>query len=297
MVIAPQVNCRNTHPMFTNGLTGRFNTPRLIAFLCCVFLLSSCAQLPSHFYDLATNSKIATDQLLPRIGDSRIIFIGEAHDSEVDHRVQLEVIRQLHESGRRVIVALESMPAKQNGTLDSWRFSHISEAHLVKAYYTNWTVPYTYYADIFRYAQAQQIRLVGLNLTRHKIRSVISNGAENEPIQFQQTIRFTPCEQEPEYARFMQSYWGELGHKISFQRLCNMQRFKDAFMAYQISQALQEPESVVVALVGSLHALKNAIPAMMHRHGWSNYLVMTTHKLSALTQAPLTEQQSDLVWP
>lgn len=278
-------------------MTAIINTARRMALFCWALLLCSCARLPSHFYDLTTNSNILTERLIQRIGDSRVIFIGEAHDSEVDHKVQLEVIRQLHESGRRVIIAMEAMPAKQNSTLNSWRNGHISETHLVKAYYINWTVPYSYYADIFRYAQAQQIELVGINLTRHKIRSVISNGAENEPIKLQQTIRFTRCEQEPEYARFMQGYWGELGHKIAFERLCDIQRFKDAFMAYQISQVLQQPDSTVVVLAGSLHALKNAIPAMIARHGWEHSLVMTTRELSRLTQTPLTEEHSDLVWP
>ena len=211
--------------------------------------------------------------------------------------MQLEVIRQLHESGRQVIIGLEAIPARYNGMLKRWRYGHISESSLIKTYYVNWTVPYPFYADIFRYAQSQQIELMGLNMTRKQIRSVISNGVEKEPQEIRQIIKFSSCEQEPAYAHFMQSYWGELGHKIAFSRLCDMQRYKDAFMAYQITQALQQPESVVVVLVGSLHALKNAIPAMMQRHGWDNYLVMTTQKLSELTQAPLTKQHSDLVWP
>jgi uncharacterized iron-regulated protein len=273
------------------------NTSHPLLLLCSLLLLSSCAQLPSHFYDLTNQQKIATEDLIQRIGDHRIIFVGEAHDSEIDHKVQLEVIRQLHESGRQVVIALEAVPAQQNSTLKSWYYGHASESSLIKNYYLNWTVPYRYYADIFRYAQSQRIKLIGLNLTRKKIRAVISNGVEKEPIEQRQAIKYSRCEQELDYARFMQSYWGNLGHKIAFSRLCDMQRFKDAFMAYQIKLALQEPESVVVVLVGSLHALKNAIPAMMRRHGWNNHLVMTSDKLSELTQAPLTKQQSDIVWP
>jgi len=273
------------------------NTTHHLLLIGSLFLLSGCAQLPSHFYDLTNQQEIATEDLIQRIGDNRIIFIGEAHDSEIDHKVQLEVIRQLHESGRQVVVGLEALPAQQNSTLKSWSYGHASESSLIKNYYLNWTVPYPYYAEIFRYAQSQRIKLIGLNMTRKKIREVITNGVEKEPIEQRQAIKFSSCEQEPNYASFMQSYWGELGHKIAFSRLCDMQRFKDAFMAYQIHLALQEPKSVVVVLVGSLHALKNAIPAMMQRHGWNNYLVMTTDKLSKLTQTPLTKQHSDIVWP
>jgi len=272
-------------------------TLRLLLLSSSIFLLCSCVQLPTHFYDLTNRHNVVTEALAQRVGDNRIIFIGEAHDSELDHMVQLEVIRQLHERGRQLIIALEAIPAQQNSVLKSWQYGHISESSLVKSYYLNWTVPYTYYAEIFRYAQSQRIQLIGLNMTRKKIREVIQNGVENEPVELRKKIKFSGCKEAPQYAQFMQRYWGNLGHKISFSRLCDMQRFKDAFMAYQITEALKQPNSVVVVLVGSLHALKNAIPAMMQRHGWSNYLVMTTRKISQLTQSPLTQQQSDLVWP
>jgi uncharacterized iron-regulated protein len=280
-----------------DSLFSLFRALKCPALLSSLLLLSSCAQLPTYFYDLENQQQIATESLIDRLGDKRIIFIGEAHDSEIDHKVQLEVIRQLNESGREVIIALEALPAQQNSVLKSWRYGHISESSLIKSYYLNWTVPYPFYAEIFRYAQSERLQLIGLNMTRKKIRALVSQGIDSETINKQDAIKFTSCEQEPKYARFMQSYWGELGHKIAFSRLCDMQRFKDAFMAYQITKALQQPESTVVVLVGSLHALKNGIPAIMQRHDWNSYLVMTTARLSELTQAPLTKQQSDLVWP
>lgn len=260
-----------------------------------LLLLGGCATLPDHLHDIRNNSVIPVSSILKKIGDHRVIFVGEAHDSEVDHLVQLEVIRRLHESGRPISIALEAFPAGQQQKLDAWIAGRISNRTFTRAYQASWNVAIGYYADIFEYAKDNGIRLIGLNLTPREIKSLIARGSEGMEQSLRQAIRYQDCSEASKYTKAMKGYWDRLGHQQGFMRMCNTRRAKEAFMAYRLARLLAVQDDTVVALVGSVHAQKSAIPEMLHEHGIDDSLVLLPSTLSILTRG-ITKAQGDLVW-
>src|SRR5580765_8945100 len=56
--------------------------------------------------DTATGETIAPAELGARLAKARLVLVGESHTSVESHRVELQVIRALHEAGRHVTIAL-----------------------------------------------------------------------------------------------------------------------------------------------------------------------------------------------
>ena len=66
--------------------------------------------------DTGTGEFISTNELMRRLENTGILFLGEEHTNLEFHRVQANVIRALHESGRQVLIALDGklMPSSQH---------------------------------------------------------------------------------------------------------------------------------------------------------------------------------------
>ncbi len=70
--------------------------------------------------DTAAGKTLTTGELAARLDDVRVVFIGESHTDIAFHRVQLQVIRELHKRGREVLVGLEMYPYTEQASLDLW---------------------------------------------------------------------------------------------------------------------------------------------------------------------------------
>src|ERR1035438_8908515 len=70
----------------------------------------------------------SVNQLAARLHDTRLLLVGEEHTTADFHRVQLRVIRALHEAGRKVTIGLEMFPYTEQKALDNWRDGLLTEA-------------------------------------------------------------------------------------------------------------------------------------------------------------------------
>ena len=268
----------------------------LIWSLCMGLILSSCAMLPETLYDLNNQSSIPTNDLIGQISNHRVIFVGEAHDSDIDHAMQLEVIQQLQESGRPIVVGLEVFPALHQPFLDGWVNKKINEDEFISVFNDAWSVPYAYYQAIILYARQHGIRLLGLNISKERFNKLSKYGIGAELVKTLRDLKFSSCTQEIEYAIQMRTYMSRLSHKGNLNRMCDTQRFREAFMAKQIVDFVDSSEEAMVLLMGSAHAKKNAVPEMLRRHGKQDYLVLLPDNFSDLSGAVITKKEGDFVW-
>lgn len=267
-------------------------------FLVSVLTIGGLDTLPKQLHDLSRQQTIATNKLLGRMEGHRVIFAGESHYNEVDHVMQLEIIRQLKASGREVVVGLEMFPASLQRALDDWVKGRLSTEGFTALYYTTWKVPYIRYQAIFDYAKENKIRLVGLNIPPKLADLILEKGVESESKRMLSDLKYRNCSQEIKYAKAMHSFWTRFDHTGDFMNTCNVRRFREAFMAMRIQKVLElHGERVVVVLAGAVHTLRNAIPEMIKRRGVDGgSLIMVPRGLRRLTGTEVTVEQSDLVW-
>ncbi len=216
--------------------------------------------------DTRTGELITTGELVQRLESTGILFIGEEHTNIEFHRVQANVIRALNEAGRQVLIALEMFPYTQQRALDRWTRGQYEEAEFLTTadWYRYWGYHWDYYADIFRYARNNRIRMFGVNAPRKVITAVRTQGFEGLSKKDLEHIPTTVALDSPEHRRVYLAYFedgDDLHTELPPEQLDGMVRAQatwDAVMGWNSLQALRRhggPNAIVVVLIGAGHAV------------------------------------------
>jgi aminopeptidase N len=216
--------------------------------------------------DTRTGEFITTDELVDRLAGTSILFVGEEHTNIEFHRIQANVIRALHDAGRQVLVALEMFPYTQQRDLDRWTRGQYDEAEFVETadWYKYWGYNWNYYADIFRYARDNRLRMFGVNAPRDVITAVRTEGFDSLSKADQEHFPTSVDASDPAHRRVYLAYFEDgdsLHTEISPEQLDGMVRAQatwDAVMGWNSLQALRQhggPNAIVVVLIGAGHAV------------------------------------------
>jgi uncharacterized iron-regulated protein len=213
---------------------------------------------------LKDHATIPFDRMVGEVSKSRVIVIGETHDNQAHHDLQLKIIRTLHEGGAPLAVGLEMFRAENQELLDKWWRWGMPTEQFEALYRENWGSPWPLYRDIFLYTRQKRIPLLGLNVPREIIAKVAREGygslteAERKKLPPGLT-----CTIDEEYRVLIRKTFSEHAHGSgrSFERFCEAQMVWDTAMAIHALEYLdRNPGSRIVILAGSVHAWKRAIP-------------------------------------
>jgi uncharacterized iron-regulated protein len=213
---------------------------------------------------LKDQATIPFDQMIAEASRSRVIVIGETHDNQAHHGLQLKIIRTLHEGGFTPAVGLEMFRAENQELLDKWWRWGMPTEQFEALYRENWETAWPLYRDIFLYSRQKRIPLVGLNVPREIISKVAREGygslTEAERKKLPPGIT---CTLDEAYRSFIRGTFTEHAHASgpSFDHFCEAQMVWDTAMAiYALEYLDKNPGSRMVILAGSVHAWKWAIP-------------------------------------
>ncbi len=214
--------------------------------------------------DTRTGDVLTPDELARRLLGVRLLLVGESHTSMDFHRVQLRVIRALHEAGRNVRVGLEMYPAEDQASLDRWVRGLLTETGFLELsrWYDRWGYHWDYYREIFDFARVNGIGLHGLNVDRDVISSVGRKGLdgldEEERAQLPERIDTASDEHLTLFKSFFEE--GEIHGAMSdeqWTRMLEAQCAWDAVMGHNALSVLERhgsgDGSILVVLVGSGH--------------------------------------------
>src|SRR5208282_5533839 len=100
--------------------------------------------------DTATGNVIGFDELISKLPDAAIVYVGEMHTSEEDHKVQLEVLKKLSQGGRCVELGMEMFPAEAQPVLDRYLSGQMNEEDILKEvrWQDVWGFPYSLYRGL-----------------------------------------------------------------------------------------------------------------------------------------------------
>lgn len=267
-----------------------------LALIGILFFSYSCSHLPDGYVDLHSGRMMSIRDMLRGIDERRVIFIGEGHTVMRDHLIQLEIIKHLTNEGKKVSIAMEMFPGTLQPVLNSWINGDIEEGIFRDAYLYTWNVPYENYRRIFDYARANGIPLVGINADPIYIKFLKIHGVERLSAKTRKLLRFTSCSEEDSYTKSMQTFWGELNHKSDFTTICNMRRFREAVMAFNLAEYLEKNDHTVVVILGAFHAVRTAVPEILKRHGSYGETVLIPASLAHLTGDKISPKLADFTW-
>jgi uncharacterized iron-regulated protein len=213
---------------------------------------------------LKDQAAIPFDRMVGEVSKSRVVVIGETHDNQAHHDLQLKIIRTLYEGGAPLAVGLEMFRAENQELLEKWWRWGMPTEQFEALYRENWGVPWVLYRDIFLYARQKRIPLVGLNVPREVISKVAREGfASLTEAERRKLPPGLTCTLDDDYRSFIRRTYTEHAHASgrSFDHFCEAQMVWDTAMAIHALEYLdRNPGSRIVILAGSVHAWKRAIP-------------------------------------
>lgn len=203
--------------------------------------------------------------------ESRAIFLGEHHNSLVDHALQARIINALSRK-KPVAVGLEMVQQRFQPALDSFIAGDIDELELYfrTEWDDRWVWPYELYLPVLRLCREKRIPLVALSLNSEVLAKVKSDrgieGLSGEEIRTHigNPLVFATISREPAFKRYISecitpSYathfkMGLLREAINFNSFYTARVLRDEAMATRAVRAIREiPDALLVCLLGADH--------------------------------------------
>jgi len=222
---------------------------------------------------IETNDANSFDNIIARLINDRVIYIGEGHTNYEDHLLQLEIIRALYKHDPNMAIGMEMFTRENQPTLDSYVAGELDEKAFLKQshYFKTWRFDYRLYRDIINFAKYNNIPLVGLNLEKDIVSQVFKEGGPNSLPE--EDISILPENRRldiPGYSQRIKTAFmmhGGRNRNGSFSGFLQAQALWDETMAETITDYLNShPDARMVIIAGRGHVDKtNAIPPRVER--------------------------------
>lgn len=216
------------------------------------------------------------EQILRELSQADIVYLGETHDREADHQVQLEIIRELHRQNPKIAIGMEMFQRPYQEVLDRYLRGELSEEQLVEQteYENRWGFPWEYYAPILRFAKENQLPVLALNTPSEVTRKVARSGWEH--LTEEEREQIPPIAEiktdNDAYRQMVQEAFAghqQAGHgsSMNLDNFFLAQVLWDETMAETIAEfAIANPDYQVVVLAGQGHIVYGyGIPSRVAR--------------------------------
>jgi len=206
---------------------------------------------------------ISFEQMIDDLRKSDLVLVGETHNIESHHRLQLDVIKALSNSKTPLAVGVEMFIAESQDELNKWVNGSLPLEEFIKEYYKNWGFPWTLYEAIFLYLRDNRIPATGLNVPAEITQKISKSGFSSlTKEELKKLPPETGCAVDEKYMKFIRRAYSMHGHgQKQFINFCEAQLIWDQVMARNLVEYIKKnPQRTVVALAGNGHAWKRGIP-------------------------------------
>ncbi|MET0101701.1 MAG: ChaN family lipoprotein [Sedimenticola sp.] len=211
------------------------------------------------------------DGVVSKLGDTRVIYVGEFHDNYGHHLAQLDVVRALHRQGSDIAIGLEMFQQPYQAQLDSYIAGETSERQMLREteWYDRWRFDFRLYKPVLDYAREHAIPLVALNVSSELKERVSEVGVDGLNPQERAAIPAEIDRSDKVYeSRLKKIFVKHMDRgKKSFERFVDVQLLWDESMAERAADYLQaNPGRRLVVLAGGGHlAYGSGIPNRVKR--------------------------------
>jgi aminopeptidase N len=219
-------------------------------------------------------------EVLEKVADKKIIYVGESHDRFAHHLVQLEVIKGLYRRGKKIAIGMEMFQRPFQKGIDDYLSGRIDEREFLKntEYFRRWRFDYNYYRPILEFAREAKIPVIALNAPREITDKISQGGLEALSADEKKGISAELDFSDQDYREKLKKVFDEhreFGAKI-FDHFYQVQIAWDETMAESVDFFLREnPEAQMVVLAGSGHLAEGSgIPQRARRRNGQEYAIL-----------------------
>jgi len=231
--------------------------------------------------DTATGEWLTADELVQRLAPASQVLVGEQHDNDDHHRLQLWLLQRLQEQRSQASLLLEMLTPSQQPAVDSLQSGDIAVQPEQLAEQLNWGPGWDWdvYGPIVTWALEAGINLHAANLDREEISTLYRTPAAVSPrysdqalAELRETIEASHCGQIAE-------------PQLSAMR--GIQQQRDVRMGEQLATAA----APALLLAGNFHVRKD-LGVPLHLDGPTPVVVMLHEAGKPLPGA----EQADYLW-
>lgn len=248
---------------------------------------------------IRTEKTLGLKEIIQNIIDKPVIYVGEGHTLYEDHRIQLEVIRSLYESGRKVAIGMEMFQKPFQSSLDDYISGETTEKEFLKSseYFKRWKYNYHLYREIVEFARLKNIPVVALNQEREIIKKVSREGLDSLTKEQRQKVPQDMDMSDEAYKKSLFETFLQHGKTKdrNFNNFYQAQILWDETMAHAVDDFLRtNPDFQMVIIAGAGHiAYGSGIPKRAHRLNRKDYVTI----LNAKAGRPITGLADFVLFP
>jgi uncharacterized iron-regulated protein len=210
-------------------------------------------------WEVATRQFVNPSTISERAATAQLVLLGEIHDNPEHHRIQLRILEQMLQGGRRPALVMEQYDRDQQGKLDEILQGSLAEQDrliaLSQLMRTSWDWPH--YEPIIRLALQHKLTIVAANLSRDELRTVSRNGfgalGAGEDARLALETVWTPERQQQLLKDVFDGHCGKVRDHV-VQAIAKSQRARDAVMADTL---LKFRETGAIAILGRGHVRRD----------------------------------------
>lgn len=219
-------------------------------------------------------------EVIEKVSKKKIIYVGEGHDRFEHHRVQLEVIRELHRRNPSVAIGMEMFQKPSQGVLDEYIAGTIDEKELLKKseYFKRWGFDYQLYREILLYAREHKLPVIALNVPRETVSKVAREGIRaltgEELKNIPEYFDLSDEDYRTRLRRFFERH--QKPDEKNFDFFYQAQVLWDESMAQNLNEFMEKnPDRQVVVIAGVGHmAFGSGIPKRCFRLNRQEYSII-----------------------
>lgn len=246
---------------------GEFALNLIARNMCILFTLivlsasmAGCAGSRANW--VARNDPAAFTRMIADLQQARVIFVGEFHDQQAHHRLQLDIMTSLHKRGVPLAIGLEMFDLESQQVLDQWVKGAMGLQEFGERYRASWTIDWTEYDTILLFARNNGIPLIGLNAPEEVVRKVARGGVQSlAPADRARIPHGVNVTQSDSYRSFLRDAFAD--HPLpetAFTTFSEAQALRNNTMARLIQDYLiGNPGKTMVVVTGVGHAKRRAV--------------------------------------
>ncbi len=237
-----------------------------LAFLlltCLLWLMTEGQAAPLTVWDTRAGKTLSQRDLLDRLVQADVVFVGEQHDSKPTHALELGLLQDLHRRvGKRLTLGMEMWERDAQPALGAYLVGKTNEAAFL-ATARPWPNYRTDYRPLVEYARAEAIPVIASNVPQALASRVGRNGLDAlKDAPAGQVATLVQAPHDAYWERFqsvMQAMAGGHGgmtmDAATIERFYEAQVLRDETMAESIAARLESmPRPLVLHVNGDFHS-------------------------------------------
>ena len=130
-----------------------------------------------------TKNSATLPELMAKLVDERVVYVGETHTAYEDHLLQLDVLREMAAQPGELAMGIEWIQARFQPAVDAYLSGEIDEATFLRRtdYYDRWRFDYRLYRPLIRFAKDNGIPIIALNASKELTSKVSRVGIDDLP--------------------------------------------------------------------------------------------------------------------